>query len=97
MSKNNSYWFKRRRYGYGWIPVVWQGWAVLVAFAAIIIAAAIYLLPDKPTAPSSLQIVTFLLVLLSALFLLIGISLAKGPAPHWRWGKTEHDNADEDY
>ena len=97
MSKSSNYWFKRRRYGYGWIPVAWQGWVSVIVFVVVVVAAATYLLPEKPEAPSSLQLVTFLLVLLSAIFLLVGICLAKGPAPHWRWGKTEHDNVDEDY
>ena len=28
-------WFGPKRWGWGWSPVSWQGWAVTVAFAAV--------------------------------------------------------------
>ena len=29
-------WFRPKRYGYGATPVTWEGWAVMVAFAAVL-------------------------------------------------------------
>lgn len=96
MQSKPTYWFKRRRYGYGWTPVTPAGWATVLVFIVVIVSAAVYLLPEKPGTPTYLQLVTFLLVFLSALFLMLGISYAKGPAPRWRWGKRPDDNPDED-
>ena len=36
-----TYWFKPKRYGYGATPVTWQGWAITLAFAAVVITATI--------------------------------------------------------
>ena len=96
MENKSHFWFKRRRYGWGWMPVTPAGWSSVLIYLVTVIGSAIYLLPEKPEAPSSLAVVTFLLVLLSASFLLLGISYAKGPAPRWRWGTTPDDNPDED-
>lgn len=33
-----GFWFKRKLYGWGWIPVKWQGWLVIVIGLAIAFA-----------------------------------------------------------
>ena len=38
-----EYWFKPKRYGYGATPVTWQGWAVTLGAAAVLVAATLYL------------------------------------------------------
>ena len=30
-----GYWFKRKLYGWGWVPVKWQGWLVIAISIAI--------------------------------------------------------------
>lgn len=94
--KPHNYWFKRRRYGWGWIPVTWQGWLSLLVFVLVVINAA-FLLPPKPERPTILNLVLFLLIVLSAILILAGVAYAKGPTPHWRWGKKPSDDQDEDY
>ncbi|MGH2575573.1 MAG: hypothetical protein ACRDFC_07730, partial [Ignavibacteria bacterium] len=27
-----KYWFKRKKYGFGWNPASWQGWVVLLIY-----------------------------------------------------------------
>lgn len=92
-----TYWFKRRRYGWGWVPVTWQGWTTIVGFLGIIIVAAATQLPAKPEQPSNNELVNFFVIFMVALLLLLIISIAKGPAPHWRWGKKPSDDPKEDY
>jgi MFS family permease len=89
-----KYWFKRRRYGYGWIPVTWQGWTVLVAFLIVVVggASVLTLIPQ----PDGWIWVYTLLSILSLAWLLV-IAYKKGPAPKWRWGKNREDNPDEDF
>lgn len=37
-------WFGPRRFGWGWDPVSWEGWAAMAAWVALMLAAG--LLPD---------------------------------------------------
>ncbi len=97
MSKTPSnYWFKRRRYGWGWVPVTWQGFATLIGFLVVILIAA-YQMPPKPAQPSTSQLVLFVSIFAGAVIVLVLIGLAKGPRPQWRWGKSQSDNPDEDF
>jgi hypothetical protein len=39
-------WFPAKRYGWGWgFPTVWQGWAVLAAFFALLAVGGLVVLP----------------------------------------------------
>ncbi len=78
-----GYWFKAKLYGWGWVPVKWQGWAVTLVY----IAAAFFLVIRLDNATTTKEILlTFLLpnaLLVSALF---WICYKKGEKPHWQWG-----------
>lgn len=91
---NKNYWFKRRRYGYGWTPVTWQGWAVIGCFVAVVLGGAFV---GSQNEESDLALWLYLNFVFAAALLLIGVSLQKGPMPHWRWGKSDGDNPDEDF
>lgn len=30
-----KYWFRAKRYGYGWVPCTWQGWLVVVVYIVL--------------------------------------------------------------
>lgn len=94
--KANKYWFKRRRYGYGWVPTTWQGWASVGAFVAII-AGGVVMIKDTPRGKLTSEVYLYLLAVLAAAVCLVAISHKKGPKPHWQWGKTEKDNPEEDF
>lgn len=72
------------------------GWVTVLAFLVIVIVSALLLLPPKDEDTALLQLITFGLIFLSALFFMIGISYAKGPLPRWRWGKRPSDSHEED-
>jgi len=38
-----QYWFKPKQYGYGAVPVTWEGWALTLLVAILIAAASAYL------------------------------------------------------
>ena len=47
MPAEQTYWFPAKRYGWGWgLPVVWQGWFVVAAFACLVLGGAVVLLPS---------------------------------------------------
>ena len=91
-----KYLMKRRRYGWGWIPVTWQGWLLLIFQFGIIFTAATFL-PTKPAQPTAGELLRFFLILGFALATIVVISLLSGPAPKWRWGKKVSDNPSEDF
>ena len=33
-------WFRAKRFGWGWAPFTWQGWAITFGFVALILAGA---------------------------------------------------------
>ncbi len=51
-------WFKMRLYGWGWVPVKWQGWMVVVIGIALVIAG-IYI-GEADDAPGAALIGSFL-------------------------------------
>jgi hypothetical protein len=76
-----TYWFRAKRYGWGWSwPLTWQGWVVLGAFFILIGAGALAFPPRSNTA-----LFVVYVVFLSGLLLVI--CWLKGEPPRWRWGK----------
>lgn len=91
-----KYWFKRRRYGYGWTPTSKQGWSVLLIYLVIVIAS-VFFIPAAGKNELTTEIVLYLCGVGALTLALIAISYAKGPKPKWRWGAKPTDNPDEDY
>lgn len=82
MSNDKRYWFRAKQYGYGWsLPAVWQGWAVLGAWVAALVAARLYLRPG--------HIAEYRGVVAAMLLLLVLICYWKGEPARWRWGKPD--------
>lgn len=91
-----KYWFKRRRYGYGWTPTTWQGWlTVLIYFVLILLAG--WLLENNGDEPSSDDMVVFFTVLIVSTGLLFVITAYTAPKAKWRWGKRPDDDPKEDF
>jgi len=81
MSNQPRYWFRAKRYGWGWgLPLVWQGWVVLAVFFALVLAGAVLVLPSRGQAAFVAYV-----VLLCAL--LVVVCWIKGEPPRWRNGK----------
>ena len=83
VQSEGSYWFPAKRYGWGWgLPCAWQGWLVLAAFLALLVAGPI-LFP-----PRTALVFFFVYVVLLGV-LLLGVCWLKGEPPRWRWGNDE--------
>ncbi|MCG2594334.1 DUF4175 domain-containing protein [Ramlibacter sp. XY19] len=80
MPGESSHWFRAKRYGWGWTPCTWQGWAVVAVFLALVAGGVVFLLPSRGH--------WFFAGYVAALTaLLTAVCLAKGESPRWRWGK----------
>ena len=82
--KNNpeGYWFKRKLYGWGWVPVKWQGWAVVAVFVLIILLSALTI----GKTPTDSEITWFTAKIILSVILLILICYKKGDKLKWQWG-----------
>lgn len=73
-------WFKRKSYGWGWTPITWQGWLVIVLYIVFIVSGVADL--DHESFKN-------ILLIILATVLLIYICYKKGPKPRWQWGKRK--------
>lgn len=75
-------WFAPKRYGYGaGLPISWQGWALMVAFIAVVIPLALWL-ADRP-----IELLAAL-VLPTTGFMVICAKTTRG-GWRWRWGERD--------
>jgi hypothetical protein len=82
----NAYWFKPKTYGYGAVPVTWQGWAVIgVAVIAIAAAALLTLGHDAKEPRAWITFFTIEALILAGLFV---VTRRKTDGEwRWRWGQ----------
>jgi len=86
------YWFRPRRYGYGATPVTWEGWALTVGVAGVVILSivAMNLLADRSNVVAWLVWVVFVAVVA---FLMVQISRQRTDGEwRWRWGQRPGDS-----
>jgi hypothetical protein len=75
------YWFPAKTYGWGWgPPLTWQGWVVLVAWAALLFEGLFLLRHHDHQLVVRLSYVLVMSVLLGV------VCYLKGEPPKWRWG-----------
>jgi len=75
----NKIWFKRKLYGWGWTPVTWEGWLVLLVWLVFFISFV-----NKINDHEWLKNLVFVF---GSVILLLYICYKKGEKPRWQWGK----------
>lgn len=70
-------------YGWGWYPVTWQGWVVIVVYMITVFAFSLTV--DEQSPPRELVFTFFLPITLLTLTL-IRVCYATGEKPRWQWG-----------
>ncbi len=86
----NNLWFKRKLYGWGWVPVKWQGWCVILVYVALLVVFVISREKDIPGNPDSgSNFLTFALPIIALTTLLVIICYKKGEKPRWQWGHNK--------
>lgn len=84
-----GYWFKAKLYGWGWTPITWQGWAVLLVYIFFI---TLFARNSDETSSIREGIFTFILPTVLLSFALIWICYKKGEKPRWQWGPPNDKN-----
>jgi len=83
MQADPRYWFRAKRYGWGWgLPATWQGWLALIVFIALV-ATGPALFPPRTMMAAYLLYVAVLSIAL------VGVCWLTGEPPRWRWGDDE--------
>ena len=85
-------WFKRKLYGWGWVPVRWQGWAVILIYLGLILTLVLNReesIPGNPDSGSNFLVLGLPIIILTAL--LIYICYKTGEKPRWQWGLRKED------
>ncbi len=87
----DGYWFKRRAFGWGWVPVKWQGWLTTFIYIVAILYFA-FRIDDNTSDSEVINQLLIPLVILTAIF--ITIAYKTGEKPKWTWGfpKSEKNN-----
>ncbi len=81
------YWFKRKIWGWGWVPATWQGWSVTVLYIGLISLLVITkeeAVSGNPDSGSNFLVFGLPFIVLTSIF--IFIAYKKGEKPRWQWG-----------
>lgn len=93
----NHYWFKRKVYGWGWVPATCQGWSATLLYIVLIFILVLVREEDIPgnlDSGSNFLVFGLPIIILTALFILIVYK--KGEKPKWQWGlPKDHDDNEE--
>ncbi|MCR4278936.1 MAG: hypothetical protein NUV81_03490 [bacterium] len=76
-------WFRAKNFGYGWQPATWQGWLILFGFIGFMMWDFQKLDLNSHSASDTLR--PFVIHLILAIILLLGICYRFGEKPEWRW------------
>ena len=74
-----GYWFKRKPYGWGWVPVKKEGWLVVLGFVLWMYWSAVWVFPHSA--------LWYGVSIAAGVFALIVICYKKGEKPRWQWGQ----------
>jgi hypothetical protein len=83
--ENKKLWFRRKVYGWGWFPVTWEGWVVIIVWATIFTTLV------QNMDHEWLKNILFVFI---SIGILIYICYKKGEAPKWQWGKKGQSKQD---
>ncbi|MFA6136052.1 MAG: hypothetical protein WC705_01720 [Candidatus Paceibacterota bacterium] len=86
----NKYWFKRKLYGWGWVPVRWQGWVVILAFILFIVLSGMDM--ESNITPTDGQLILFFVKIVLSVAVVMWICYKTGEKPKWQWGPPQNSN-----
>lgn len=83
----NKLWFKAKNYGWGWYPITWEGWTVIIVYILFIVyrGNTVSKLFDTQTS----FVFRYFFEVLFLTIPLLTVCYLKGERPEWRWGKKK--------
>lgn len=84
------YWFKRKIWGWGWVPATLRGWLATLVYVILISVLVIFReedIPANPDSGSNFLVLGLPIIVLTAFF--IFIIYRKGEKPKWQWGEVK--------
>lgn len=88
------YWFRRKIWGWGWVPATWEGWLVLAWFVAVIVWNFFRI--DSASHSVSDTLINYIPQTALALLVLVFVCIWTGEPPKWMWGFPKKDSSDNE-
>ncbi len=88
-SRPGVLWFRAKAYGWGWVPITWQGWSIVAMYVFLLFFQAISF--ERSAMPESAAAMHFILFAYILTVFLIIICYATGETPGWRWGGSSRE------
>ena len=78
-------WFKRKKYGWGWVPSSWEGWFITISWILLFSVSINNINLERNDE------ILFIVFIIGLLFY---ICYKKGEKPKWQWGKEKEIEKD---
>ena len=77
-------WFRAKRFGWGWTPISWEGWVIMLLY--LIGTIGYFIDADRYSHSGSDTLISFAIpFIINTIFLLI-ICYTRGEKFGWKWG-----------
>lgn len=80
-----KYWFRRKRYGWGWVPSSWEGWVTMFVF----VLAVVIVFSNIGSNEAAIGVLRSIIAIIILTLALIGVCFWKGEKPRWQWGNKD--------
>lgn len=84
----SRYWFKQKRFGFGSVPVTWEGWTLTGVYVLTLVALSYWLTEGARADDPRLLTFSVLAGGATLIFLVISWRTTEG-GWRWRWGKND--------
>ncbi|WP_130620078.1 hypothetical protein [Dyella amyloliquefaciens] len=65
MKSDRTYWFAPKRFGFGYSPSSWQGWALVAAYGVLMIAMPRFLHDDANVRAGTMVVLTIVFLVVA--------------------------------
>ena len=94
--QNKRYWFRPKRYGWGYgLPLTWQGWLLMAAHIGVIITATLLIIPEDDADVRVIDVLLLFAVIGLATAVMMAIASNHAPPMKWRWGDKDNETEGE--
>lgn len=94
-TKRKNRWFRAKTFGWGWVPITWQGWLITALYTFLFTLFTIVFMGWLGVAKESgagtravlLGAAEYLVAVALLSYILYRICRRYGDKPRWRWGE----------